>query len=38
MDAKLTSKTELQYSLNDKKVIFSIELCNDGIATNVISV
>ena len=31
MESKLTFKIELQYFLEDKKVIFHNEICNDDI-------
>lgn len=38
MNSKLTFKLELQYSLNDEKVIFRNEINNDGLATKTISI
>lgn len=38
MTSKLTFKVELQYFLDNKKVVFSNEICNDGLKTKVISI
>lgn len=38
MESKLTFKIELQYFLEDKKVIFHNEICNDGLTTKSISI
>lgn len=38
MESKLTFKVELQYFLEDKKVIVYNEICNNGFATNSITI
>lgn len=38
MEPKLTFKIELRYLFDNKKVVFSNEICNNGIAINIISV